>query len=119
MLAQAQMGDGHRRRYKEPLKERIKVRVTKFLIPVFAVSYQTTFLSSEIRSPLFIPFRHRIQFGINGVKRCLEREDNPHDTTPQWEICKKKNMSFIGRFMVSRSDRKRHFLKKHLIKLYH
>ena len=25
MLAQAQMGDGHRRRYKEPLKERIKV----------------------------------------------------------------------------------------------
>lgn len=77
---QGQRGTGHRRG-REQLKERIKVGVSKFLIRIFALSYQTTFLSSEIKPPLFVPLKQRNQFGVSGVKRYLEKVDNPHRTS--------------------------------------
>lgn len=64
------------------MKGRIKVGVTKFLILIFAVSYQITFLSSEIKTLLFVPLRHGIQFGVSSVKRCLEKVNNPYRMSP-------------------------------------
>lgn len=64
------------------MKGRIKVGATKVLILIFAVSYQITFLSSEIKTLHFVPLRHRIQFGVSSVKRYLEKVNNPYRMSP-------------------------------------
>lgn len=40
------------------------------------------FLSLEIKPLLFVPLRHRIQFGVSSVKRCLEKVGNPQGMRP-------------------------------------
>lgn len=72
---------------RSPLEGRRKAEVTKFLILIFSVSYQTTFLSLKIKPLVFAPLRHKVQFGVNSVKRCLEKVSNPHgiSLTTMWE----------------------------------